>query len=97
MNQGKVADPIAQGRITGSPEPGSFERACYAVRNHGDGTGTIVLDCYEMSEGRDYIGSQQFMRTEVETARVLVELLNRQLPGRVWAETEIDYSGIDEV
>lgn len=78
--------------ITGMPRPGTFERACYAVRNHGDGTGTVVLDWYEMSDGRDYVGSDEFMRADVETARRVVALLNGQLPGRVLsASTELDW------
>jgi hypothetical protein len=79
-------------RITGAPRQGTFERACYAVRNHGDGTGTVVLDWYEMSDGRDYCASDEFMRAEIDTARQVVEVLNRQLSGRVLsAPTEIDW------
>lgn len=83
-------------RITGHPPHGAFERACYAVRNHGDGTGTVVLDWYEMSDGRDYFNSEEFMRVEIETARAVVELLNRQLPARVGAQIEWDWSDIDD-
>ena len=83
-------------QITGTPRPGSFERACYSVRNHGDGTGTVVLDWYEMSDGRDYFGSEEFMRAEIEAARGVVRILNQQLPVRVNAETEMDWSGTDD-
>jgi hypothetical protein len=31
-------------QITKTPRSGTFERACYAARNHGDSTGTVVLD-----------------------------------------------------
>jgi hypothetical protein len=46
-------------QVTGTPTQGTFERACYAVRNYGDGTGRVVLDWYEMSEGRDYCSSEE--------------------------------------
>jgi hypothetical protein len=82
--------------VTGAPRPGTFERACYSVRNHGDGTGTVVLDWYETSIGRDYFGSDEFMRATIEVARDVVRVLNDNLPGRVHAETEIDWSGIEE-
>ena len=62
-------------QITGTPRPGSFERACYSVRNHGDGTGTVVLDWYQMSDGRDYLGSEEFMRAKIEAAREVVRNL----------------------
>lgn len=82
--------------ITGAPNPNDFMRACYAVRNHGDGTGTIVLDWYEMSDGCDYGSSDEFMRAEIETARKVVSLLNSQLPARALsAPTEIDWSGME--
>jgi hypothetical protein len=83
-------------QITGTPDSGTFERACYAVRNHGDGTGTVVLDWYEMSVGRDYFGSYKFMRAKIEVAREVVRILNEQLPGRVNAQTEIDWSGLED-
>jgi hypothetical protein len=87
------ADPEAQNRITGAPR--GFERACYAVKAHGDGTGTIVLDWYEMSIGRDFMNSQSFMRTEIETAHQIVRLLNAHVPGRVHGITEYDASADD--
>ena len=84
-------------RVTGAPSANDFMRACYAVWNHGDGTGTIVLDWYETSDGRDYCTSEEFMRAEIETARQLVSLLNSQLPGRVLsAPTEHDWSEMRE-
>lgn len=80
--------------ITGTPHKGTFERGCYCVRNHGDGTGTIVLDWYEMSDGRDYSCSLAYMRTSVDTARQVVALLNAELPSRALsAPTEVDWSG----
>jgi hypothetical protein len=83
-------------QVTGMPRPGSFERASYSVRNHGDGTGTVVLDWYEMSDGRDYFGSEEFMRAKIEAAPEVVRVLNQQLPGRVNAETEMEWSGTDD-
>ena len=69
-----------------------FMRACYSVQNHGDGTGTIVLDWYEISDGGDYCCSDVFMRVEIVTARQVVALLNKQLPGLVGsAPTEVDW------
>ncbi len=53
-------------RVTGAPRANDFMRACYAVCNHGDGTGTIVLDWYETSDGHDYGTSEEFMRAEIE-------------------------------
>lgn len=77
--------------VTGTPRAGTFERACYSVWVHGDGTGTVALDWYEMSDGRDFFHSEHFMRTEIETARTVVKLLNGQLPERVLsAPTEMD-------
>jgi hypothetical protein len=80
--------------ITGAPRSTSpFERASYAVRNHGDGTGTVVLEWYEVSDGRDHFNTDEFMRAEIETARQVVALLNAQLPDRVMsAQTEFDWS-----
>jgi hypothetical protein len=88
-----MLDPEARKRITGAPH--GFERACYAVKAHGDGTATIVLDWYEMSIGRDFRVSQDFMRTEIETARQIVRLLNAQVPSRVHGTTEYDASEDD--
>ncbi len=84
--------------ITGAPQSTSpFERASYAVRNHGDGTGTVVLEWYEVSDGRDHFNTDEFMRAEIETARQVVALLNAQLPGRVMsAQTEFDWSEQEE-
>jgi len=80
-------------RVTGAPSAGDFMRACYAVHNHGDGTATIVLDWYEMSDGRDFCTYEEFMRVEIEAARKVVSILNNQLPGRVSsAPTEHDWS-----
>ena len=83
-------------RVTGAPSGRDCTRACYAVWNHGDGTGTIVLDWYEMSIGRDHCHSEVFIRAEIETARKVVNLLNSQLPARVSASTEVDFSNIPE-
>lgn len=96
--EGMTEAEKASGRseVTGVPRPGAFERACYSVCVHGDGTGTIALDWYEVSDGRDFFHSDHFMRAEIETARAVVELLNTQLPGRVMsAPTEINWSGQD--
>lgn len=70
-------------------------RSCFVVRNHRDGTGTIALDWYEMSDGRDYGSSDVFMRTELQTALQIVRLLNGQLPGRVHAAEERDWTDED--
>jgi hypothetical protein len=78
--------------LTGAPNAGDFMRACYAVWNHGDGTGTVVLDWYQTSDGHDYCTSDEFMRVEIEVARKVVSILNSQLPGRVSAQTEYDWS-----
>jgi hypothetical protein len=94
MSKAEMTRSVPQ--VTGTPSPGTFERACYAVRNHGDGTGTVVLDWYEMSDGRDYFNSDEFMRAEIGVAREVVRMLNEQLPARVHAETEIDWSGIED-
>lgn len=72
-------------------------RGCYCVRNHADGTGTVALDWFETSDGRDYHSSDTFMRTEIETARKIVSLLNGRLPGRViGVPVELDWSGQDD-
>lgn len=88
MRETRFSGPRAAKGVTGAPSRGDFMRACYAVQNHGDGTGTIVLDWYETSVGRDYGSSDEFMRVEIGTARKIVALLNSQLPGRVSAQTE---------
>jgi hypothetical protein len=75
-----------QDKITGASR--GFEHACYAVEAHGDGTGTVILDWYETSIGRDFMNRETFMRAEIETARQIVRLLNQKLPGRVDAITE---------
>ncbi len=77
----------ARSQITGASQ-GPFERACYAVYAHGDGTGTVALDWYETSDGRDFMGSIMFMRTEIEASRSIVRLLNANLPGGLPARTE---------
>jgi hypothetical protein len=76
--------------ITGAPSGRNFERSCYCVRNHQDGTGTIVLDWYEMSVGRDYMTSEIYMRTELVAARQIVAILNRSLSHEVTGEIEVD-------
>jgi hypothetical protein len=58
------------------------------VMAHGDGTGTVVLEWYETSVGHDYMTSETFMRTNIDTARQIVMLLNQQLPNRVSGITE---------
>jgi hypothetical protein len=65
-----------------------FERGRYAIHDHGDGTATIVLDMYETSNGRDFMGFETFMRTEIDTARKFILLLNACLPGRIDARLE---------
>lgn len=85
----------ASQRLTGVSSGPGFMRSCYVVRNHQDGTGTIALDWYEMSDGRDYGTSEEFMRTELQTALQIVRLLNAQLPGRVYAAEQVDWP--DEV
>jgi hypothetical protein len=92
MRRIKSLPPEAIARLTGAQLNGDFVRACYCVRNHGDGTATIALDYYEMSIGRDFCGYDDFMRVELTTAREVVALLNAQLPGRVDAQTELDWS-----
>jgi hypothetical protein len=86
MSKDESARPVAQ--ITGTPRPGAFERACYAVGNHGDGT-AVVLDWYEMSDGRDYCTSDEFMRADIETARQVVALARRVGSYRVRLEQSI--------
>jgi hypothetical protein len=81
----------ALSRLTGSPSPNEFSRSCYCVRNHGDGTGTVVLNWYEVSNGQDYYHSDEYMRAELSVAKRVVELLNAQLPARVHATTVIDW------
>jgi hypothetical protein len=88
-----MTDPKAK-TITGASDR-PFERACYAVIAHDDGTGTVVLDWYETSVGRDFMMSEEFMRAEIDTARQIVQLLNQQLPGRVHAITEYPVSDSD--
>ena len=83
--------PEAQSRLTGAPSGKDFMRACYVVRDHGDGTGTVALDWYEMSDGRDYGTSDVFMRTELSAAISIVDLLNTHLPLRVHAATHLDW------
>lgn len=87
-----MLDSKAQAKITGASRA-SFERACYAVRAHGDGTGTIVLDWYETSGGRDFTNYETYMRTELDAARSIVQILNAHLPGRVAARTEYPPDG----
>jgi hypothetical protein len=74
MNGKKSLPDDVIAKFTGAARPGTFERACYVVRVHGDGTGTIALDWYEMSDGRDYMTSEVFMRTEVAIAKRIASL-----------------------
>jgi hypothetical protein len=83
-------------KLTGESR-NAFERACYAVLAHGDGTGTIVLDWYETSIACDFMHSETFMRTNIDTARAIVLLLNQQLPSRVQARTEYEESPAEDV
>lgn len=85
MTKTPELSPKAATKITGMRSGSGLNRCCYIVRNHQDGTGTIALDWYEMSDGRDYFSSDVFMRTELETALPIVRLLNEQLPMRVHA------------
>jgi hypothetical protein len=80
-----------QARLTGAPSQGDFMRACYCVRDHGDGTATVVLDWYEMSVGRDYSASDVFMRTDLSVAKRIVKLLNDQIPFRAQGPTLINW------
>jgi hypothetical protein len=91
MSDAPRVSPEAQSRLTGAPSGKDFMRACYVVRDHGDGTGTVALDWYEMSDGRDYGTSEVFMRTELSAAIGIVELLNTLLPFRVHAATHLDW------
>jgi hypothetical protein len=81
----------AASKLAGAKSGPGFNRSCYVVRNHGDGTGTVALDWYEMSIGRDYFSSEVFMRTELNTALQIVRLLNAQLPMRVYAAEVEDW------
>lgn len=90
MSEKRPLPSEATGKITGAPSGRDFMRSCFVVRNHQDGTGTIALDWYEMSDGRDYCSSDVFMRIELETALQIVRLLNAQLPGRVHAAEQLD-------
>ena len=83
-----VLTPEGRRSLTGASPEGSFMRACFAVDAHRDGTGTIRLDWYETSIGRDYGTSDYFMSTELEAAREIVRILNEHLPDRVHARTE---------
>jgi hypothetical protein len=65
MNEKRQLSSEATKRITGVHSGPGFMRSCYIVRNHGDGTGSVALDWYEMSDGRDYGSSEVFMRTEL--------------------------------
>lgn len=91
MNDAPRLPPEARSRLTGAPSGKDFMRACYVVRNHGDGTGTVALDWYEMSDECDYGTSEVFMRTELSAAIGIVELLNTHLPFRVHAATHLDW------
>ncbi len=91
MNETSHLSFEAQSRLTGAPSAKGFDRACYCVRDHGDGTGTVVLDWYEVSDGRDYGSSDEFMRAELSVAIKVVNLLNAQLPSSVHARTRIDW------
>ena len=91
MNEKRALSVEAIAKFTGHSPPGTFMRSCYVVRNHGDGTGTVALDWYEMSDGRDFYSSDEFMRTELEAALQIVRLLNAQMPGAVHAAEQIDW------
>jgi hypothetical protein len=91
MNEKVPLSSAATGKITGAPSRQDFMRSCYVVRNHQDGTGTVALDWYEMSDGRDYHSSDVFMRTELEAALQIVRVLNAQIPGRVEAGEQLDW------
>jgi hypothetical protein len=83
MSEKRTLSSQAAGKMTGAPSRKDFMRSCYLVRDHQDGTGTIALDWYETSDGRDFCSSDVFMRTELDTALEIVRLLNAQLPARV--------------
>ena len=89
MNEKRPLSSEAAGKITGAPTGRDFMRCCYVVRNHQDGTGTVALDWYEMSNGRDYGSSDVFMRAELQTTLQIVRLLNAQLPGRVHSNEQL--------
>jgi|HubBroStandDraft_6_1064221.scaffolds.fasta_scaffold1391519_2 hypothetical protein len=84
-----MSKETARAKITGASR--LFERACHAVHTHGDGTGTIVLDWYETSDGRDFMIFESFMRVEISAARDIVRILNAQLPGGLAARTEYEW------
>ena len=91
MTKGPVLSSEAAAKITGMRSGPGFNRCCYTVRNHQDGTGIIALDWCEMSDGRDHFSSEVFMRTDLETALKIVRLLNAQLPMRVHAAEQEDW------
>jgi hypothetical protein len=91
MSEKRLLSSEATGKITGAPSGQDFTRSCFVVHNHQDGTGTIALNWYEMSDGRDCGSSDVFVRTELETALQIVRLLNAQLPGRVHAAEQLDW------
>jgi hypothetical protein len=93
MSEKRLLSSGAIGKITGAPSGRDCMRSCFVVHNHQDGTGTIALDWYEMSDGRDYGSSDVVMLTELETALQIVRLLNAKLPGRVHAAEQLDWPG----
>jgi len=84
----------ARARLTGVDSGPGFIRCSYVVHNHSDGTGTIALNQYEMSIGRDLCGFQDFMCVEIGVVRQVVKLLNDQLPARVPAAEVEDWSSV---
>lgn len=91
MREKRPYPSLANGKVTGAASDRDFMRSSFVVRNHQDGTGTIALDWYEMSDGQAYHSSDEFMRTELETALQIVRLLNAQVPGLVHAAEQLDW------
>jgi hypothetical protein len=86
MSDRKIGTLVA-GRYA-HPGGSPFERCCYCVEDNGDGTGTVVLDWYETSDGRDYMTTETYMTTTLEAAREIVRILNNNQSGTVSASTE---------
>lgn len=83
MSKNRALPSEVAGKLTGVSSGRDFMRSCFLVLDHQDGTGTIALEWYEMSIGRDACSFDEFIRTELQTALQIVRLLNAQLPGRV--------------
>ncbi|MPR10486.1 hypothetical protein [Microvirga tunisiensis] len=64
------------------PSGSCFERCCYCVEDNGNGTGTVVLEWYEISDGQDYMTSEAFMTTTLEAARAVVHICQSAL--KIW-------------